>query len=135
MPAHAQQVVGAAHVPVVAVRVLAILVSGVVPLALQNPLRRFLPPPVACEHAPAADEQVSDLSGGHVGAAVINQADPVPGYGATRASRARFTDAVADEDMQSLRRADAIQDFDAEALAPAAVQVGGQGLRGREAHA
>src|SRR5205823_7437613 len=130
-----QHVVGATAEPEVTVLVLEVLVAGLDPGTEERLLRLLVLVPVVGHDRVALDAQVPDLAGGHRPPLVVHDDRLVAGHGQARRARPRRTGAVRDEDVEDLRRADAVDELDAEALAPARVELVGQRLARRDAEA
>lgn len=134
-PAHFQQVVGAAAVPVVAVRVAHELVGGDAPLAAEGLEAHLAAVPVAHRDAAALDPERPDVAVGDLPPLVVHELHFIAGHGLAEAAGHDLAEPVAHEDVEHLGRADAIEQLHPEALVPAAVQLHRQRLARAGGHA
>src|SRR5437899_8700758 len=115
-------------VGVVAVRIHRVAIAGEHPLAAEGVLRRGALSPVEGRGRGPAHQQIADLtdSGGLAVGAL--HACLVARNDLTRCAGPRATGKVRDGDVADLGRADAVEDLEAEARAPALEQRRGQRL-------
>ena len=133
--AHLQHVVAATFVDEVAVFILAIGVAGVQP-AVHHRLGRLLGlVPVVPGGRLRLDPQPAALALGNGIAVLIQDAGLVARHRLAAGAGPVVVEPVADEDVQRLGRADAVEDGRAGLFLPAAEHVTGQRLAGRDAGA
>src|SRR5262249_54532529 len=130
-----QHVIGAAGVPEVTVLVLPILVSGLDPRTEERLLGPVVLVPVEGHRGVALDAQIADLAPRHRPAVVVHDRRLIAGHGHPRGARPNLIRTVREKDVKDLRGPDPVDDFDAEPLAPARVDLIGQRLAGRHADA
>src|SRR5207253_465602 len=91
--------------------------------------------PVLRHRGVALDADVADLAPRHRTALVVHDGELVPRHRHAGRARARVAGPVRDEDVADLRGPDTVDDLDAEALAPAVVELLRQRLARRDAQA
>ena len=111
-----EHVVGAAGVPQEAVLVLCVLVAGPYPVALDGVLGLVVLVPVERARRIALYEQIADPASRRGPAVVVQERCFVARDRLARRARSDRARLVRHEDVQDLRRADAVQDGDPEAL-------------------
>src|SRR6266542_2398445 len=132
---HLQHVVGAAAVPEVAVVVLVVLVARLDPVAKERGLGLLVLVPVIGHGRVALDLQVADLALRHGPPLVVHDSCLVTRHRQPSRARPRLAGPVREEDVEDLGRADAVENLDAEAVAPPLVEILWQRLTGRHAAA
>ena len=128
LPSDLEHVVGPAAVPVVAVGVPVVLIAAHEPLAAKGLPGPLVLVPVPGRDAVPSDEQIPDLSRGHIPSGLIDDADRVARNRLAAAPRPDPARPVADVDVQRLGRSDPVEDLHAEPLLPSGQQRARQGL-------
>ena len=126
MPPDLQHVIAAAGIHEAAVAALDVLVAGARPRAEKSAARPFAVVPVAGGAARTGDLQLALLAAGHEIAFIVHQPNGVAGHRTPGGAVPHLARPIGDENMQHFRRADAVQDVDAEAPLPAAPDIFGQ---------
>src|SRR2546425_5563003 len=99
--------------------VLVVLVAGLDPLTEERLLGLLVLVPVVRHRRVALDADVADLAARHGRAVVVHDGELVARHRHAGRARARVAGTIRDEDVADLRGPDAVDDLDAEALAPA----------------
>src|SRR5262245_32555667 len=130
---HLEEVVAAPAVEVEALRVAAEEVPAHGPVAPEGRARLVAVVPVAERRRAPAHPEGAELPGGDVVSVGADEPRLVARDDAAEGSRSDLAEAVRDVDVEHLGRADPVEDLDAEGLLPAAVELGGERLPGRDA--
>ncbi len=131
-----QHVVAPAAVDEIAVVVLDIFVAGARPFAEERRARLLAVVPIHHRAGRSAHLQLAHLAAlGDDVAVVIDQPEVVAGHRLAGGAVFHVAGAVRQEDMQHLGRAEAVEDVDAVALAPAPADLGRQRFAGGDAAA
>src|ERR1700693_1733906 len=130
-----QHVVGAAGVDEVAVLVLPEFVAAPEPAADKGRAALLAIVPVVRRARRPAHLELADLAPPYRSSLLVYQPQLVAGNGLPGRAVAHISRPGADEHVQHLGRADALQDVDAGPLFPTPAHVGRQGLAGRDAQA
>ena len=130
LAADLEHVVGASQVGVEAVLGLDVHVAALEPLAVEALAGRIGAAPVAGRRGGARDPELPRRARGHVVAGLVAETDAVPAHHRARRPGPAASGTVRDVDVGHLRRADPVEDLDAEALAEAREQLGRERLPG-----
>ena len=131
LPRDLEQVVGATLVAEVPIPVARHHVARNVPLPGERVSCGFGVLPVAVGTGPSAHAHPADLAGRHVAAVVVAEPHLEARDRGAESAGPDAAGPVRDEDVPHLGRPEAVEQFDAEGVVPAAVQRGGQGFAGR----
>ena len=133
LPTDLEHVVGAAAVIVIAIGVAPVFVAGIGPIALEGAAALGALVPVTFAGRRSAHDQFADLIGAQLASKLIHQLDVITRNWFAGGTVADVTRPVADESLQHLGRADAVEHVDADDLAPALADMRRQGLARRDA--
>src|SRR5579875_279545 len=133
--AHLQHVVAAPAMHEIAVAVLVELVAGLGPFADERCARALSVVPVTERGGRACDVEVSDLPARHGIAVLADEPDAISADRFSRRSIAHRAGTIRDENVQHLRRSDAVDDIDAGARRPRLAEMRGQRFTRRRADA
>ena len=115
-------VIGAADVPVIAIGIAIVLITGAQPMSLDGVFGFFMLVPVAGPDRVTLNKKVANLTVRNRLALFIHDAGLITFQNLSTGARAHRSRTVGDEHVQRLGRADGVQNLDAEALAKAMVK-------------
>src|SRR5258705_2236981 len=110
-----QHVVRAPRVPAITLRILVVLVAGSNPAAFDRRLGFLVLVPVARTRRVAADQQVPDLSGGHIPVLFVDDARLVAVEDPAARPRTHVARTIGAEAVENLGRPDAVENLHPEA--------------------
>ena len=128
-----EHVVGSAAATIEPVLVANVFVARMGPLAREGTLALGALVPVAFGSRWPADHQFADFAGTELAPVFVDDLCLIAWHRFAGGAEADLAGPVADENVQHLGRADAVQDFGSHHLAPALAEIGRQRLAGGDA--